>query len=96
MRIKCPHCGTTSHIRTSRAFSEITREASVQCPNVECAHTWVVTVTASRTIAPSMCPNPRVYIPLSKNSPAAKSPAESQMELPMDYKHPRLAAAGSG
>lgn len=96
MRIKCPHCGSIATIRTSRAFSEITREASAQCTNVECAHTWVVTVTASRTIAPSMCPNPRVFIPLSKHSPAAKAPGENQMELPMDFQHPRLAAAGSG
>lgn len=91
MRLKCPHCKYDATIRTSKAYSEITREASVQCTNVECAHTWVVQVSAVRTIAPSMTPNPKVYIPLSKNSPAANKPNEAQMELGMEHPPPRFA-----
>ncbi|MHB1430075.1 MAG: Ogr/Delta-like zinc finger protein [Rhodocyclaceae bacterium] len=65
MRLKCPHCGGTAHIRTSRDLSEITRELSIQCLNVECSHSWVAIIEAVRTIAPSMTPNPAIHIPLS-------------------------------
>lgn len=92
MRLKCPHCKSDATIRSSKAFSEITREASVQCTNVECAHTWVAQISAVRTIAPSMQPNPKVYIPLSKASPAANAPNTAQMELGMDHPPPRFAA----
>lgn len=92
MRIKCPHCGADGTIRTSRPFSETTREASVQCTNVECAHTWVVTISATRTIAPSMIPNPRVYIPLSPRSPAVLAEAgANQGALDLGPYNPRAA-----
>lgn len=94
MRLDCPHCGADATIRTSRAMSETSREASVQCTNVECAHTWVTLISAVRTIAPSMTPNPRVYIPLSPRSPAASQPAGNQLELGMDHPPPRLAMSG--
>lgn len=89
MRLNCPHCGTEATIRTSKAISEITREASVQCANVECAHTWVAQISAVRTIAPSMTPNPRVFIPLSPRSPAAAAPADKQLALDMYHPPPR-------
>lgn len=88
MRLNCPHCGTEATIRTSKAMSEITREASVQCNNVECAHTWVTHISAVRTIAPSMTPNPKVFIPLSPRSPAA-APADNQLALDMYHPPPR-------
>lgn len=66
MRLKCPHCTAPAKIRTSRDMSEISRESHLQCTNVECAHTWVVLSSAVRTIAPSMMPNPRVFIPQSQ------------------------------
>lgn len=92
MRLKCPHCGSDATIRSSREFSEITREASVQCNNIECAHTWVSQISAVRTIAPSMTPNPRVYIPISPRSPAANKAGSSQLELGMDHPPPRMAS----
>lgn len=90
MRTTCPHCGAPAHTRTSRAMSEITRESYMQCTNVECAHTWVTHTSAVRTIAPSMTPNPKVFIPMSPRS-AAKLPAVSQLELGMDHPPPRMA-----
>lgn len=89
MRLTCPHCGGVAVIRTSRAISEITREASLQCEDVECAHTWVAIVSAVRTIAPSMRPNPKVFIPLSPRSPAANQPDGAQLELGMTHPPPR-------
>ncbi|UCV02326.1 ogr/Delta-like zinc finger family protein [Dechloromonas denitrificans] len=91
MRLKCPHCGSDATIRSSRTFSEITREASVQCNNIECAHTWVAQISAVRTIAPSMTPNPKVYIPVSPRSPVANKAGSAQLELGMDHPPPRLA-----
>ncbi|HJW25148.1 MAG TPA: ogr/Delta-like zinc finger family protein [Rhodocyclaceae bacterium] len=96
MRLDCPHCHGPAVIRTSKALGDTVREASVQCENVECAHTWVARIIAERTIAPSMKPNPRVYIPLSPRSPAAAAPADSQLELPMEPYNPRQMATPSG
>lgn len=91
MRLTCPHCNGDAVIRTSRAMSETSREASVQCEDVECAHTWVALICAVRTIAPSMRPNPRVYIPLSPRSPAASEQTGNQLELGMSHPPPRSA-----
>jgi hypothetical protein len=96
MRIKCPHCGTAAIIRTSRAMSETVLEQQLQCQNVECAHTWVAHTAAVRTIAPSMTPNPKVYIPLSPRSPAAKLPEGAQLGLTLEEPpHPRAMAVNT-
>lgn len=89
MRIKCPHCGSKAIIRTSRPMSESVQEHQLQCSNLECAHTWVAHTSAVRTIAPSMTPNPKVYIPLSPRSPAFVKPQGSQLGLALDCPPPR-------
>lgn len=96
MRIRCPHCGATAKIRTSRPMSESVQEHHLQCLNIECAHTWVAHTAAVRTIAPSMTPNPRVFIPLSPRSPAVKAAEKNQLELPMESLHPRAMAMNTG
>ena len=93
-RVNCPHCETPSTVRTSKQITETIREATAQCNNPQCAHTWVVHLSAVRTIAPSMTPNPRVYIPLSPHSPAARAPDGRQMELGMDHPPPRPLPTG--
>lgn len=93
MRIRCPHCQSPAKIRTSRPMSSLTIEHSLQCQNIACAHTWVAHTSAVRTIAPSMVPNPRVYIPLSPRSPAANDAQQSQASLALDEPpHPRAMA----
>lgn len=93
MRIKCPHCGSTARIRTSRQMSNLTVEQSLQCQNIDCAHTWVAHTSAVRTIAPSMTPNPRVFIPFSPRSPAANDAQNKQMAMALDEPpHPRAMA----
>lgn len=77
LRLKCPHCKSKAIIRTSREMSLLTTEHTVQCTNVECAHTWVSHTSAVRTIAPSMCPDPAVYIQRSPRGPAAQQAAEA-------------------
>lgn len=69
MRIPCPHCGTPGNIRTSRPISESSKEAYVQCPNIQCCHTWKVIVSAVATICPSLNPNPKVYLRPSSAKP---------------------------
>jgi len=95
-RIKCPHCKGPALIRTSKEVTPTTREQYAQCLNLECAHTWVIISSAARTIAPSMQPDPKVYIPLSPRSPASAAPADSQLELPMETLNPRHMAAPTG
>jgi ssDNA-binding Zn-finger/Zn-ribbon topoisomerase 1 len=63
MRITCPHCGQPARIRTSREITPITREAYVQCENIECCCVFRVIVSAVATIVPSLSPNPLVYLP---------------------------------
>ena len=79
MQIPCPHCGTPGHIRTSRRISESSKEAYIQCPNIECCHVWKVILSAVATICPSLKPNPKVYI---RPSDKARPPRdEKQGEL---------------
>jgi len=66
MKMACPHCETRLHIRTSRAVSLHSREIYAQCPNVECAYTCKMLLSAVHTIAPSMMPNPKAYLPQGK------------------------------
>ncbi|BCN08535.1 ogr/Delta-like zinc finger family protein [Ralstonia pseudosolanacearum] len=66
MKLVCPHCDTRMHIRTSRTVSLLSRELYIQCPNVDCAYTCVAIVSQIRTIAPSMAPNPKAYLPVGR------------------------------
>ncbi|AJG19107.1 ogr/Delta-like zinc finger family protein [Cupriavidus basilensis] len=79
MKMDCPHCGTRMHIRTSRPVSLLSRELYVQCPNVECAYTCKMLLSPVHTIAPSIRPNPKAYLPLGRARPAAGD--ERQLEL---------------
>jgi len=91
-RILCPHCGSTSTVRSSKQMCDTVREATATCDNPECMHSWVAQLVAVRTIAPSINPKPGVFIPLSQRSPAAAQQAASaQMELGMEHPPPRLA-----
>jgi hypothetical protein len=63
MRILCPHCGRPAKIRTSRAITPLTREAYVQCENVDCCHVFRVIVSAVNTVIPPLIPNPAVFLP---------------------------------
>ncbi|MDR1228648.1 MAG: ogr/Delta-like zinc finger family protein [Azoarcus sp.] len=63
MRITCPHCGKPGKIRTSRMITSITREAYVQCENIDCCHVWKVIISAVSTIVPPLIPNSEVFIP---------------------------------
>lgn len=67
MKITCSHCAGRLLIRTSREVGLLSRELSVQCPNVECAYTGVYILSAARTIAPSMKPNPKAYVPAGRS-----------------------------
>jgi hypothetical protein len=60
-------------------LSLLTKEVYVQCPNVECAHTGKYFVSFVSTVAPSMRPNPKAYVPVG---PARALPADSrQLDL---------------
>lgn len=65
MRFRCPHCGTSSVVRTSEVMSATVTWLYVQCRNVDCGHTWRVDAEAAVTISPSAMPRPDVLLPLS-------------------------------
>lgn len=73
-RMICPHCSSVAKLRTSRAFSPITREQYYICKNEMCGHAWKVMLTAVATIVPSRCPNPSIFIPMSKSSKEVPEP----------------------
>ena len=79
MKLTCPHCAARMHIRTSRPVSLLSRELYLQCPNVECAYTCAAILSAVRTIAPSMKPNPQAYLPAGRSRLFAENPR--QLEL---------------
>lgn len=76
MKYNCPHCAARMHVRTSRAVSLLSRELYLQCPNVECAYTCAAILSAVRTIAPSMRPNPKAYLPLGRTRLFAPNPRQ--------------------
>lgn len=68
--MRCPHCGTRSLARTSAEMTEIYREITYQCRNVECGFTWVAGLAAVRELSPSGTPNPKIKIPPSVHKKA--------------------------
>jgi len=79
MMMLCPHCTYRLQIRTSRAVSLLSRELYAQCPNVECAYTCKMLLSAVHTIAGSMMPNPKAYLPQGR---ARGTPQDTrQMDL---------------
>ncbi|MDD5175776.1 MAG: ogr/Delta-like zinc finger family protein [Sterolibacterium sp.] len=95
IRIKCPHCKHPATIRTSRPMSDTVQEHQIQCTNVQCAHTWVAHTSAVRTIAPSMTPDEKVYIPISPRSPSYVKPDSKQLGLALECQNPREMALNS-
>jgi hypothetical protein len=79
MRITCPHCGRPARVRTSRAISPLTREAYVQCENIDCCHVFRVLVSAVSTIVPSLHPNPAACLP----PPRKHAQEPEQFSLPL-------------
>lgn len=46
----CPKCNFAAHARTSRYFSDTTKERYHQCTNINCSATFVTTETVERFI----------------------------------------------
>ncbi len=46
----CPKCHYAAHARTSRYFSDTTKERYHQCTNINCSCTFVTTETVERFI----------------------------------------------
>jgi len=65
LSINCPHCGDKARVRTSRGETPLVREASLQCQNLECGHTFVAKLEITHTIAPSHRPNPEIVLPVT-------------------------------
>lgn len=70
MRLKCPHCGSSARIRTSTAYSKLTRIAFCQCDNVACGHTFKAAFEIISTISPSAFPDPLVAAQLKRSKGA--------------------------
>lgn len=65
MLIRCPHCKSRAHVRTSAEITPLLREALCQCSDPVCGHTFVAHIEAIRTLSPSAKPDPAIYLPLS-------------------------------
>lgn len=72
----CPHCKTRMVTRTSRPLSLLSGEEYLQCPNVHCAYTCHVLSSITHTIAPSINPNPLVFVPVGKTSRLPRDPRQ--------------------
>ncbi|KFX27863.1 ogr/Delta-like zinc finger family protein [Ralstonia solanacearum] len=76
MKMTCPHCAARMQIRTSRVISLLSRELYFQCPDVECAYTCAAILSCVRTIAPSMKPNPKAYVPVGRTRLLPQNPRQ--------------------
>ena len=65
LSIACPHCRSRARVRTSREETPLVRNASLQCTNVECGHTFAAQLQITHTIAPSRLPNPAIILPVA-------------------------------
>ena len=73
MRFRCPHCGSLAKVRSSREITPLTREAYLQCRNLDCCHAWKVFFSAVETVHKSRRPRADVFIPLArKDKPPPK------------------------
>ena len=68
MRTKCPHCSAVAFIRSSKQLSTLVKEATCQCTNLVCGHTFIVAVEVVRTISPSAFPDPLVAAQLKQSN----------------------------
>jgi len=66
-------------IRTSRVVSLLSKESYWQCPNVDCAYTCKAITSVITTIAPSMKPDPKAYLPVSR--PRGVAVDDRQLDL---------------
>jgi hypothetical protein len=67
MKTKCPHCGSLSFIRSSKQLGKLVKEATCQCTNLVCGHTFIVSVEVVRTISPAAFPDPLVSAQLKQS-----------------------------
>lgn len=67
MRTKCPHCDSPAFIRSSKQLGKLVKEASCQCTNLVCGHTFIVSVEVVRTISPAAFPDPLVAAQLKQS-----------------------------
>ena len=81
MRLKCPHCGSSARIRTSRSYSKLTRIAFCQCDNVACGHTFKAIFEIFSTISPSAFPDPLVAAELKQSKRAEELHGEPSTGL---------------
>jgi len=86
MRLKCPHCGSSARIRTSRSYSKLTRIAFCQCDNVACGHTFKASIEIFLTISPSAFPDPLVAAELKQSKLAEALNDTSSTGLGSDVK----------
>lgn len=63
--IKCPHCLSRAVASRYQEMGKTLSEISFQCPDIECGHTFVATLTAVVSLSPSAKPSPDVTLPLS-------------------------------
>lgn len=67
MKTKCPHCSSPAFIRSSKQLSKLVKEATCQCTNVVCGHTFIVAVEVVRTISPPAFPDLLVALQLKQS-----------------------------
>lgn len=85
MRLRCPHCGWLSTVRSSEVVSATVSRHYVICNNLECGHTWRATTEADLTLSPSATPASTVMLPLSSH--VRREVVAAQMRSPsiLDY-----------
>ncbi|UZP68732.1 ogr/Delta-like zinc finger family protein [Desulfovibrio mangrovi] len=51
--VRCNRCGSAAAIDSSKEISDVVKHLYCMCRNVECGHTFVVSMEFSHTLSPS-------------------------------------------
>lgn len=77
LKLLCPECGHNAIISKSNRIDPKLSDLYCQCRNVECGHTYVMSLSFGHTISPSALANNRLVKYLADHLP----PADHQMVL---------------
>jgi hypothetical protein len=92
--IACPHCKAAARVRSSRELSSLVREIYLRCTNDDCGHVFGGEIAITRTISPSACPDPSVFLPLTAPRRRVAPVAAGAPNALTDNSPPAQAAAG--
>ncbi len=67
--IKCTQCGNKAYVKSGKTHTTEHRDIYCGCSNMMCGHTFVMTLSFSHTISPSVNDSKKIILDLLKSMP---------------------------